>query len=395
MQWKLLVAAAALTLAAGDVSALAQEAPTNLGVSVDLREQVRGRFIFVFTDAVQPSEVRGRANALARAQGGTVTHVYTTALRGFAARMPAAAAARLAARNPSIDYYEPDGIAFAFPKPPWAKGGGGEESAVCDPQQTPWGITRVGGSLDVEGMGLTAWVIDTGIDLDHPDLNVDVGRSANFVWNGKKSPNDGNGHGTHVAGTIAGIDNECDVVGVAAGATVVAVRVLDNSGSGSWVGVIAGVDYVAANAGGFDVANMSLGGSRSQAVNDAVEGAAESVPFALSAGNSSNYAGNYSPASAYHPNIYTVSAIDSGDNFAWFSNYGNPPVDCAAPGVGVLSTRKGGGTTTYSGTSMAAPHVAGLLLFGLDPLAFTSPAIGDPDGVADPICHIPGLPPSS
>ncbi len=244
----------------------------------------------------------------------------------------------------------------------------------------------MGGSAD--GAGLTAWVIDTGIDLDHPDLNVDVGRSANFIWRGRNTPNDGNGHGTHVAGTIGAIDNECDVVGVAAGATVVAVRVLDNSGSGSYAGVIAGVDYVAANAAADDVANMSLGGPRSQALNDAVEGAAgQGVWFALAAGNSSNDANNYSPASAEHANIFTVSAIDSTDTFAWFSNYGNPPVDCAAPGVSVLSTKKGGGTTTFSGTSMAAPHVAGLLLFG--PPGSAGYATGDPDGSPDPICYSP------
>ena len=379
-----LMAAAAVVFAAGNTEAPAQDTPANLGIPVDLRDEVRNSFIFVFTDDVPASEVGGRANALARANGGRVTRVYTTALRGFAAKMPADAAARLAAQNPNIDYYEPDGIAFAFKKPPWAGGGGGGEDTGCDPQVTPWGIARVGGWFI--GIDLVAWVIDTGIDLDHPDLNVNVERSRNFVARGKNSPEDGNGHGTHVAGTIAAIDNECDVVGVAAGATVVAVRVLGNSGYGSWSGVIAGIDYVAANADAGDVANMSLGGSYNQAVNDAVEGAAgQGVWFALAAGNSDDDANKYSPASAESPNIFTVSAIDINDNFAWFSNYGNPPVDCAAPGVSVLSTRKGGGTTTYSGTSMAAPHVAGLLLFG-DP-KLVDEAIGDPDGDPDKICH--------
>ena len=382
------VLAAALTGFLAAAAAQAQEAPINLGVSVDLREEVRDSFIFVFSDAVPASEVRGRATALARAQRGAVTRVYTTALKGFAAKMPAEAAARLAAQNPNIAYYEPDGIAFAFPKPPWAGGGGGgEEDTSCTAEETPWGITRVGGFAD--GTGLTAWVIDTGIDLDHPDLNVDVGRSANFVARGKNSPNDGNGHGTHVAGTIGAIKNDCDVVGVAAGAAVVAVRVLDNSGSGSYAGVIAGVDYVAANAAPGDVANVSLGGPKSQALNEAIKGAAgKGVWFALAAGNSSDDANDYSPASAEGPNIYTVSAIDSGNNFAWFSNYGNPPVYCAAPGVSVLSTKKGGGTTTFSGTSMAAPHVAGLLLLFGTP-GFDGTAAGDPDGVPDPICYSP------
>ncbi|HXV84183.1 MAG TPA: S8 family serine peptidase, partial [Candidatus Binatia bacterium] len=347
-------------------------------------EEVRDSFIFVFTDNVPAFEVAGRANAIARASGGRITHLYTTALKGFAAKMPGDAAARMAARNPNIAYYEPDSIAFAFPKPPWAGGGSGEESTTCSIQETPWGITRVDGPAN--GTGLTAWVIDTGIDLDHPDLNVDVGRSANFVLRGKDSPDDGHGHGTHVAGTIAALDNGCDVVGVAAGASVVAVRVLDNSGSGSYAGVIAGVDYVAANAGIGDAANMSLGGPYSQALNAAVVGAASNgIRFALAAGNSADDASNYSPASADDPNIFTVSAMDSNDGFAWFSNYGNPPVDCAAPGVNVLSTKKGGGTTTMSGTSMAAPHVAGLLLFG--GLRYDGSVVGDPDNTPDAICH--------
>ncbi len=135
-----------------------QDTPANLGVSVDLREEVRNSFIFVFNDDVPAAEVSGRANSLASANGGRVTHVYTTAIKGFAAKMPSEAAARVAAQNPNIAYFEPDGIAFAFPKPPWAGGGGSEEDAACDLQQTPWGIARVGGPGD--GTGSTAWVIE-------------------------------------------------------------------------------------------------------------------------------------------------------------------------------------------------------------------------------------------
>lgn len=384
MRIKYLIVSVAFVFAMGSGVVQAQGVSENLGIPVDLLEEVRDSFIFVFTGDVPAAEVGGRANALARANGGRVTHVYSTAIRGFAAKMPAEAAARLAAQNPAIAYHEPDAIAFAFEKPPWAGGGGGD-SAACVPQETPWGVTRVGGG--VSGALGTAWVIDSGIDLDHADLNVDAGRSVNFVLRGKNTPDDGHGHGTHVAGTIAAIDNDCDVVGVAPGATLVAVRVLGNSGSGSYAGVIAGVDHVAANASPGDVANMSLGGPKSQALNDAVEGAAATgVAFALAAGNSADDAANYSPASADGPNIYTVSAINSNnDNFAvTFSNYGSF-VDCAAPGVGVLSTAKGGGTTTYSGTSMAAPHVAGLLLFGTP--GFDGTANNDPDIWPDPICH--------
>jgi subtilisin family serine protease len=381
-----LVGALALTVQVAEVQA--QNPPANLGVPVDVREEVRNSFIFVLNDDVARADVRGWANMLANSHGGRVTRVYTTALRGFAAKMPGEAAARVAAQNPVVAYYEPDTIAFAFKKPPWA--GGGDEETVVPSQETPWGVARVGGPIG--GATGTAWVIDTGIDLDHADLNVDASRCFNAVFKGRNTCNDGNGHGTHVAGTIAAIDNEIDVVGVAAGATVVPVRVLDNSGSGSYSGVIAGIDHVAANASPGDaanpgdVANMSLGGPYSQALNDAVINAASSgIDFVLAAGNSDADANNYSPASADGPGIYTVSAIDDLDRFAWFSNYGNPPVDYAAPGVNVLSLRKGGGTTTYSGTSMAAPHVAGILLLGT--VVSDKTASGDPDGTADPIAH--------
>jgi subtilisin family serine protease len=344
-------------------------------IPADLQMKLKDSHIFVFKDSVPAGDVQGRASALTRQFGGQLGHVYTNSIRGFSAKIPAAAAERLAAQNSNIAYFEKDGPVWIVQGGPPGGGGGGGET-------TPYGITRVGGPVD--GTGKTAWVLDTGIDQDHPDLNVDTARSISFADN---SPDDKNGHGTHVAGTIAAIDNDIDVVGVAAGATVVAVKVLGNSGSGSYSDVIAGVDHVAANAASGDSANMSLGGSPSQAVDDAVIAAAgKGIRFAIAAGNSGADANNYSPARANHSNIWTVSAIDSNDNFASFSNWGNPPVDCAAPGVSVLSLRKGGGTTTYSGTSMAAPHVAGILLFGSPKSDGT--ANNDPDGNPDPICHL-------
>lgn len=315
-------------------------------------------------------------------------HVYDTALRGFAATIPPQAAARLA-RDPRIAYYEPDGIARAIGRPDAA----GKPVNVTPPPQVPdWGVKRVCASSKTDlcpppAGDRTAWVIDTGIDLNHPDLNVDEGRSVSFVRK-KTTPDDGNGHGTHVAGIIAAIKNGTHTVGVAAGATVVAVRVLDNGGSGLWSWVIAGVDYVAANAASTDVANMSLGGPVNLLVNTVVTEAAKKCPFTVAAGNENDDAAYYSPASAstsYADNVYTISATDSSDNFAWFSNWGDLTVDFAAPGVSILSLWKGGGTKTLSGTSMAAPHVAGLLLLGQ--VRSNGTAIGDPDGSADPIAH--------
>ncbi|MFY0696591.1 MAG: S8 family peptidase [Balneola sp.] len=291
-------------------------------------------------------------------------------------------------KDENVSYIEQDRI-VTFAPPCGTPNGGpcdGDGGGGSDSQETPYGITRVNGGVNYTGSGV-AWVIDTGIDLDHPELNVDASRGFNAFTKGKdgKSLDDGDGHGTHVAGTIAAIDNDQGVVGVAAGATVIPVKVLDSRGSGSYSGVIAGVDHVGANGSSGDVANMSLGGPVSQALDDAVKNAAQSsgVKFVLAAGNESDDANNHSPARANGNNIYTISAMNSNDAWASFSNYGNPPVDYAAPGVSIKSTWKNGGYNTISGTSMAAPHAAGVLLLGN---ASTDGTVsGDPDGNADSI----------
>lgn len=333
---------------------------------------IEGQYIIVLKPNLSKSTAQ-MATEMAATYQLENEFVYGTVLSGFAAKVPAERLNEL--KNDSrVKYIEPDRIISLGKGKPGGGGGGAS-------QQTPWGITRVGGAGD--GTGKTAWIIDTGIDLDHPDLNVDVNRSVSFISN--ESADDLNGHGTHVSGTIAAINNSRDVVGVAAGATVVAVKVLNRRGSGSTSGVIAGIDYVGANGQAGDAANMSLGGSVSQALDDAVVAASSKVKFALAAGNESDNANNHSPARANGPNIYTVSAISSNDAFASFSNYGNPPVDFAAPGVSILSLWKSGGTNTISGTSMATPHVCGLLLLGA--IHTDGFAIGDPDGNADPIAH--------
>lgn len=371
--------------------ATAQE-PQRGRPSAELQNFVRNSYIFQLDASVARGRIPARAAELARGAGGALGFVYTTAYRGFSAQMTSVAADNLFRNNDDVIGYSRDGIVTivqASPKkgpPPHA--GGGDKQAAPSGQTTPWGIARVGGAGN--GTGKTAWIIDTGIDLDHPDLVVDVSRSANFVLRGKNSPDDGHGHGTHVAGTIAAIDNDADVVGVAAGASVVAVRVLDNAGSGSYSGVIAGVDYVAAKASPGDVANMSLGGPPYLPLDEAITAAAETgIKFAIAAGNSGDDAGKYSPARVNHSNIYTVSAIDSGDRLTSWSNWGNPPVDFAAPGASILSLKKGGGTTTMSGTSMAAPHMAGILLLldGSD-VVNGGAVIGDSDDTPDTIaCH--------
>lgn len=335
-------------------------------------DKIAGSYICVFDASVTASRVPEVANAAAKAATGQVARVYTKALRGFNVHASAQGIAAMRAKNPAIRYCEQDQVVTLIQS---KKPGGGTAQPA---QETPWGITRVRGGA--AGTFATAWVIDSGIQLDHPDLRVDTARSRSFITD--TSPNDANGHGTHVAGTIAAINNTIGVIGVAPNAPVVSVRVLDRRGSGSNSGVIAGVDYVAANGRAGDVANMSLGGGVSAALDTAVlNAAATGVRFTLAAGNSATSATTSSPARVNGPNIYTVSSFAQGDNWSSFSNYGNPPVDFAEPGSAIKSTWIGSTYNTISGTSMAAPHLAGILLQG---------AVGnggivnfDPDGKPD------------
>ncbi|MBC3541448.1 S8 family serine peptidase [Rufibacter sediminis] len=304
---------------------------------------------------------------------------YGKALQGFEVDLTEAEAAKLG-RDSRVAYVEQDKI-ISLGKP---SGGGSTPSG----QVTPYGITRVGFG---DGTGKTAWVIDTGIDLDHPDLNVDAARSMSVFTSGRDAgtADDGNGHGTHVAGTIAAKNNSIGVIGVAANATVVAVKVLDSRGSGSTSGVIAGIDYVAANGKPGDVANMSLGGGVSTALDNAViEAAKGGVIFCLASGNETDNANNHSPARANGLNVYTISAMNNTDTWASFSNYGNPPVDYCAPGVSIQSTWKDGGYNTISGTSMATPHAAGVMLMTGGKPTTSGLVKNDPDGNADPIIHL-------
>lgn len=324
------------------------------------------------------AKVKEKAQGLLKkyAISGQVEEVYETALQGFTIKIAPGQAKKLG-EDANVKYVEADKIIALSPMEI-----NGKPAAQPVAQSIPWGITRVNGG--VSGIGKTAWIIDSGIDLDHPDLTVDINRSRSFLGS-NTTPDDQNGHGTHVAGTIAAKANTIGVVGVAAGATVVAVRVLDRRGSGSTSGVIAGVNYVAANGVAGDVANMSLGGSVSTSLDEAVLAASKSVKFALAAGNETDNANNHSPARVNGTNIYTVSAMDNTDKFASFSNFSNPPVDFCAPGVSIYSTYKDGGYATLSGTSMATPHVAGILLLGA--VRFDSYVKNDPDGKADPIAE--------
>ncbi len=315
-----------------------------------------------------------------------ILSVYGHTITGFTAKLSTSQLKKLE-KDPRIKSIEKDAIiGLGKPQRPMPIIRPRPSRPIATPTQvTPYGTTRVGGG--VSGSSHVAWVIDTGIDLDHPDLNVDVYRSISFLSGAgsNRNPEDKNGHGTHVAGTIAAIDNNFGTLGVAPGSLVVAVRVLDRRGQGYVSGVIAGVDYAAANASSGDVANMSLGGGASTSLDNAIVAAASTgLKFALAAGNESDDADYYSPARVNHPNVYTISAMDSYDNWASFSNYG-ASVDYCAPGVGIYSTWLYGRYNTLNGTSMATPHATGVLLLGSPSSDGT--VAGDPDGSPDPIIH--------
>lgn len=361
-------------------------------------EVVPDQYIVVLKPELLPAGLRSAAVSYEEAQlmmadesrrilashqidAGKVAHVYGHALKGFAVSNLSEAEVKELLKSPEIAYIEQDQVIALQGGPP---GGGGGSCASGSSQTVPCGITVVGGGANYTG-GKKAYVLDTGIDLDHPDLNV-----ATYGFNAFTSGPDGNtlddlnGHGSHVSGTIAAKNNSIGVVGVAAGALLVPVKVLNRNGSGTTAGVIAGVNYVGANGASGDVANMSLGGSVSQSLDDAVLAASSGgIWFILAAGNSSAHAGNYSPSRVNGTYVRTISAMNCSGSWASFSNYGNPPVDFCAPGVSVCSTYKNGGYASLSGTSMAAPHAAGVYLATAGNPNTCGTVSGDPDGTAD------------
>ena len=326
-------------------------------------------------------------------------NVYSKALVGFAAKLSADQLSRLEAL-PLVKLIEADKLYKV--KGELVKVNS-KTTNFTKAQSTPYGIVRVGQG---NGQGKRAFVLDTGIDTDHPDLNVNTGLSKSFISSptgncgllgilfgcpdgAEPSVEDGHGHGTHVAGTIAALDNGVGVIGVAAGAEVVGIKVLSDQGSGATSGIIQGVDYVASVGSAGDVANLSLGGGTSSSLDNAVINlGGEGIFVALAAGNESQNANNVSPARANGVNVYTVSAMDSQDRFASYSNFANPPVDFCAPGSSVQSTYKNGGYSTMSGTSMASPHMAGILLLTGGNTKADGKVLNDPDGNADTIAHI-------
>jgi subtilisin family serine protease len=352
-----------LGLALGEVAAQ-PSAPTTEPVIVVFREDApfqnfreqhrpdeRGRANPPAWDYLDPGVV-GAVQALEARQGFRAEHVYSAALRGFSARLTTSQIEALS-RNPMVASIEAD-VPMTVIGAPGAGGG----------QTLPWGIDAIDADISSaragdgggEVGGVTAYVIDTGIDAAHTDLNVVA--HVNFAGDGNNA--DCNGHGTHVAGTIAARDNRGDVVGAAPGVRLVGVKVLGCNGSGSASAVAKGVDWVTRNAARPAIANVSLGGPATNTLDRSVERSASAgIFYSIAAGNNGLDACNVSPArTGTRDGIMTVAAFDSAFLEPVWSNFG-ACVDVWAPGVSILSTRMGGGTRTLSGTSMAAPHVGG------------------------------------
>jgi len=308
-----------------------------------------------------------------RINNTAIKQTFTGRYGGFVAHLSAVELEKLK-QDPTIGLIEQDRI-IAY----------GSCFQVVEPKTITWNVARVGYG---DGTGKTAWIIDSGIDFTHPDLNADSVRSKCFI-SGVTSAADENGHGTHVAGIIGAKNNSFGVLGVASGANLVALRVFDKDGEGTLGSIIQALSYASSNAKAGDVVNMSLGEDQVSSILDqqVQNVAAKGIYVAIAAGNDNKPASQFSPGRANGTNIYTVSAVDSLDNFASFSNYGNDVVDFAAPGVRIPSTYLKGKYAIFSGTSMAAPHVAGLLLLKGNSITSSGTAKNDPDGTADPIAH--------
>ncbi|WP_027644718.1 S8 family peptidase [Salinispora oceanensis] len=306
---------------------------------------VADSYIVVFKDsAVGRGAVERSADRLVDRHGGQVARTYTAALRGAELRVDAGAAARIAA-DPAVAYVEQN-----------------HQVSITGTQNNPpsWGLDRVDQrDLPLDNSytypntasDVTVYILDTGIRTTHQDFG---GRATWGTNTADNNDTDCNGHGTHVAGTVGGT-----AYGVAKETSLVAVKVLNCAGTGSWAGVIGGVDWVTANAVQPAVANMSLGGGANSALDDAVTNSIDSgVTYALAAGNSSANACNYSPART--PDAITVGSTTSSDGVSWFSNIGSC-LDIFAPGSSITAPwiDSDTSTNTISGTSMASPHVAG------------------------------------
>jgi aqualysin 1 len=348
---------AALT-SLGSTAAFAQAPDAPASHPFAQSQPIGGRYIVMFKQSVADPAAEA-ANAIRG--GGQLHHVYSAAIKGFAATLPDSALAGLR-NNPLVDYIEQDQTV----------------SLTQTESGATWGLDRIDQAdrpldtlyhFNYTGSGVTAFIIDTGIRADHVEFTGRVFEGYTAIADGRGT-DDCNGHGTHVSGTVGGT-----TWGVAKQVSLRPVRVLDCRGSGTWSGVIAGIDWVANNAALRPaVANMSLGGGKSTSVNSAVAGAvSKGVTMVVAAGNSSADACNYSPSS--EPSALTIGATTNSDARASYSNYGSC-VDIFAPGSSITSAwnTSNSATNTISGTSMASPHVTGVAALATEANPGASPA---------------------
>ncbi|MEV8546359.1 S8 family serine peptidase [Streptomyces sp. NPDC051572] len=355
--------AATAALVGGLTAFPAQAAPaTGTVLAAGSPTAVDGSYIVTLKKSAGLKASSTAGKGLVKEYGGTVTKTFNAVLNGYTASLSAAEAARLAA-DPAVAAVEQN-----------------QRVHLTDTTQSsaPWGLDRIDQAAlplsgtytypDSAGSGVTVYVIDTGVRITHTQISGRASYGYDAV-DGDTTASDGNGHGTHVATTIAG-----STYGVAKKTNIVAVRVLDNSGSGTTAGVIAGIDWVTSNHTTPAVANMSLGGSASTSLDTAVANSISSgVTYAVAAGNSSANASSYSPARV--ATAITVGATTSADARASYSNYGSI-LDVFAPGSSILAgyNTSDTATATLSGTSMATPHVAGAAAVYLSGHTSSTPA---------------------
>ncbi|CCK31214.1 Aqualysin-1 [Streptomyces davaonensis JCM 4913] len=339
---------ATAALVGGLTSLPAQAAPAEGKVlAADSPTAIKDSYIVTLKKGAGFKASSSEGKDLIKEYGGTVRKTFGKVLNGYAATLSAAEARRLAA-DPSVASVEQN-----------------QRVRLADTTQSnaPWGLDRIDQTSlplsgtytypDTAGSGVTVYVIDTGVRITHSQISGRASYGYDAV-DGDTTASDGNGHGTHVATTVAG-----STYGVAKKAKIVAVRVLDNNGSGTTAGVIAGIDWVTNNHSGPSVANLSLGGGASTTLDTAVRNSITSgVTYAVAAGNSNANASSYSPARVTQ--AITVGATTSTDARASYSNYGSV-LDIFAPGSSITAGwhTSDTATNTISGTSMATPHVAG------------------------------------
>ncbi|AMM52107.1 hypothetical protein TH61_14180 [Rufibacter sp. DG15C] len=361
-------------------TATAPQAPAATSNAID------GKFIVVLKNGVKAQGVRERVLGTHRSASERIQNLSDGAFEGFSGSLSKEEVALLK-QDENVAYIEPE-QAVMLGKPsnqtsstPLATTST-TTTTTTSTQTVPWGVARVGYG---DGTGKTVWIIDSGIDTKHPDLNVDIARSLSFIT-GVTSVEDGYGHGTTVAGIIGAKNNTYGVVGVAANASLVSLRVFDNTGYGTLTRIYSALNHVYKYGKAGDVVNMSLRVNGSTLLDDLVKKtAARGIFIAIAAGNSAVDCMLDSPARVNAPNVYTVSNMDSYGKFNPSSNFG-ASVDFSAPGTNITSTgtagRYLGGST---GTSFAAPHLAGLLALKGTAINNQGLVAGDPDGKPDPI----------